>query len=134
MHNLNPDQQKELSQNPNIEKITETQIVYTAKFKIWAIEEYLKGKSPNEIFDENGIPPSCFIAKYCNSCLKRWKKKYFEQGEESFTQETRGQGSPGRPKKLDPNKLTYEELLLVVEVQHDVIEKLKKRKALANKK
>jgi len=134
MHNLTLDQQKELSQNPNIEKITENQIVYTSNFKIRAIEEYLKGKSPNAIFNENGIPSSWFITKYCNSCLKRWKKKYFEQGKESFMQEARGQGSHGRPKKLDPNKLTYEELLLVVEVQHDVIEKLKKRKALANKK
>jgi hypothetical protein len=43
-------------------------------------------------------------------------------------------GSGVRPKKANLDKLTYEELQAIVEIQRGVIEELKKKRALAKKK
>lgn len=134
MQNLTDKQKRVLLENSNVEKITEKHVVYTSKFKIHALEAYLRGQSPNQIFLDAGIDPDFFVTKYCQSCLKRWKKKYQESGIESLKEDKRGSGSTGRPKDESLNELTYEELLTVVEIQREVITDLKKRNALAKKK
>lgn len=134
MHFLSDAQSKELLKNPNVSKITPHQVIYSAEFKIKAVEQYLSGKRPEDIFLENGISPQFFENQYCRLCIKRWKKKYFEEGKNSLKIETRGSGSSGRPKKENNDKLTYDELKTLVEIQQEVIEGLKKMKALARKK
>ncbi|MFT6633227.1 MAG: hypothetical protein ACJAS4_003197 [Bacteriovoracaceae bacterium] len=62
------------------------------------------------------------------------EKKYLEQGKGSFDIELRGSSKTGRPKKENLDELTYEELRAVVEIQREVIEELKNRKALVKKK
>jgi hypothetical protein len=133
MQDLSDYQRRVLLKNPNVEKITEKHVVYTSKFKTSAVEAYLNGKSSNQIFIDAGIDPSFFVTKYCQSCLKRWKKKYLEEGKRSFKHESRGSGSTGRPKKEDPDDLTIEELRALVEIQQDLIDHLKKKKALTKK-
>tara|TARA_Y100001960_G_scaffold209226_1_gene218521 strand:+ start:290 stop:700 length:411 start_codon:yes stop_codon:yes gene_type:complete len=133
MQDLSDKQKRVLLKNPNVEKITDKHVVYTSKFKVKAVEAYLNGKSSNQIFSDAGIDPNFFITKYCQSCLKRWKKKYFEDGKKSFKKESRGSGSTGRPKKEDPDDLTIEELRALVEIQQDLIYHLKKKKALTKK-
>jgi len=134
MQELSDYQRRALLKNPNVEKITEKHVIYTAKFKTRALREYFNGKSANKIFEEAGINPKFFVKKYCNSCLKRWKKKSLEQGKKSFSVESRGSGSTGRPKKENLDDYTYEELQAIIEIQSEVIEELKKKKALAKKK
>lgn len=134
MQELSDYQRRILSKNPNVKKITEKHVVYTSNFKIRAVESYISGKSPDAIFESSGIDPKFFISDYCQSCIKRWKKKYLEKGEESFEIEKRGSSTIGRPKKENLDKLTYEELQAIVEIQQGVIEELKKKRALARKK
>ncbi len=134
MHNLSKSQKSELLKNPNVEKITDKHVVFTSKFKVQAVEAYLSGQSQDLIFSKAGINLDWFIPYYARDSIKKWKKKYTEQGAESFYVETRGLGATGRPKNENFNELTYEELLAVVEIQKEVISDLKKRNALAKKK
>jgi len=134
MQELSSHQKRTLLSNPNVDKITAKQVIYTAAFKIRAVKQYLKGQKPDEIFKANGIEPVYFIDNYCRFCIKRWKKKYFDKGKESLKSDRRGSGATGRPKKENPDELTYQELVALVEIQQDVIDALKKKKALAKKK
>ena len=134
MHKLSVDQKESLLKNKNVEKITDMHVVFTSTFKLIAIEDYLKGKSPDLIFQGNGIEPSWFIKDYCRSLVKKWKKKYFKEGKKSFFEEKRGKGSIGRPRKTNLDELTYEELQALVDIQHEVIESLKKKRALVKGK
>ena len=134
MQNLTDYQRRLLIKNPNVEKITEKHVVYKSKFKIKAIEKYLNGWRPDEIFEDAGIDPSYFINGYCQSCIKRWKKKYFEEGKESLKKSQTGRKATGRPKSINTEEMTVEELKAMVEIQHEVIDMLKKNRALAKKK
>lgn len=117
MQELTNYQKNVLKKNNSVEKITEKHVVYTPKFKIWAVSRYLKGISPNQIFLEKGINPDFFKERYCESCLKRWKKKYIEDGKDTFRQELRGSSkSGGRTRKP-----TYEELEAIVAIQREAL-------------
>jgi len=134
MQNLSDYQRRKLLENPNVEKITEKHVVFTSNFKIKSVESFLNGLSATEIFNKEGINLNFFKPNYAQYCLKKWKKKYIEQGKEAFKIEKRGSGSTGRPKSQNLDKLTYEELQAIVEIQRGVIEELKKKRALAKKK
>lgn len=125
-----------LKGNRWVERITDSQIIYTYKFKMEAVEEYLRGNSPEEIFKEAGIPVELLKKDYARHCLKRWVKQYKEHGLEALKGDKRGTAKgplKGRPKKIDDD-LTYEELKAIIQIQTEVIETLKKRRALAQKK
>lgn len=134
MQELSDHQRRVLLKNPNVEKITDKHVVFTSKFKVKAVESYLSGKSPNQVFEDANIKLQYFKPKYAQYCLKKWKKKYVEEGKDSFNIEKRGSGSGGRPKNENLSELTYEELQAIVEIQREVIEELKKKRALAKKK
>lgn len=114
MHELSKSQLSKLLKNPNVEKVTAKNVQFTSKFKLYALKKYFDGKSPTEVFREAGIDPTFFKDKYCNSCLKRWRKKLQEQGPESFGKEQRGQTSRSK-------KPTYEELEAIVAIQREVL-------------
>jgi transposase-like protein len=134
MQNLNNEQKSLLLKNPNVKKISESHVFYTSHFKIDAVKQYQHGKSSNDIFRDAGINPDFFIKKYCLSCLKRWVKKFMDKGEESLKINETGKKSTGRPPKENLDELTYEELQAIVEIQREVINELKKKRALAKKK
>ena len=134
MHNLSDYQRRKLLENPNVLKVTEKHVVFNAKFKIKSVEAYLDGLSAREIFEKAHINLDFFKPLYAQFCIKKWKKKYIEDGKESFNIEKRGSSSAGRPKKDNLDALTYEELQAIVEIQRGVIEELKKKRALAKKK
>lgn len=114
-------------------KITEKHVVFSPAFKLKAIAEHEQGKPPEEIFSEVGINPAWFPKNYCGHCLKRWRKKSREDGEESLLKDKRG-----RPRKVksvdDLDTYTKEELKDVIRLQELFIENLKKQKALSKKK
>ena len=134
MQGLSDHKRRVLSKNRYVEKITDKHVIYSSKFKIKAIEKYLAGSKPNEIFEEACIDPSYFIDGYCQSCIKRWKKKYFEEGKESLKLSQTGRNSSGRPKSIKTEEMTMDELKAMVEIQHEVIDMLKKNRASAKKK
>ena len=134
MHIITEQLRQKLLKNSNVELVTTNQVRYTGIFKATAVKRYLNGEMPNDIFISAGLDPKDFVYKYCASCIKRWKTKWEKDGLVSLKQRKPVKKSPGRPKSENPNELSYEELLTVVEIQREVIEELKKSKALAKKR
>ena len=136
MHHLTNVQKRTLLENPNVEEITDKHIHYSGAFKIKAVESYLKGERPDQIFEKSGINPTLFEENYCLYTLKRWKKKYEEDGRDSLRISNTGLKSTGRPINENLDELSYEELQTIVEIQRKIITELelKKKLALAKKK
>ena len=135
MNSLSNYQKQLLIKNPFVERITSKHVVYTSKFKTKAVKLTMKGRDPDTIFKEHGINPSYFKPDYCRCCIKRWVKKYNNEGSEALKNDRRGSSSNGgRPSKVDYQEYTKKELLAVIDIQNEVITDLKKKKALAKKK
>ena len=133
MQELTKYQRKILLKNPNVKEITDKHVVYTSEFKIHAVESYYQGVLPDEIFKRAEIRIDFFKKHYTVSCIKRWRIKYKKMGKSSLIDDYRGKSrGGGRPKKSE--NLTYEELRAIVDIQKEVIEELKKKRALARKK
>ena len=133
---INKDVLAALSGNRWVLKITDSQIIYTYKFKVEAVEQYLRGITAEEIFVNAGIPLKLLGKDYARHCIKRWTKKSREQGLDTLKDDKRGTAKgplKGRP-RVDKDKLTYAELEAIIKIQTEVIETLKKRRALAQKK
>ena len=64
----------------NISKISAKVIIYSLEFKEKFIEEYLKGKFPRKIFEENGFDIETIGIKRVKIAAKRWKKSYDKDG------------------------------------------------------
>ena len=134
MQSFTPYQKKVLLENPNVLKITENHLVFTPEFKIKAVEFYLKGMSDEEIFTSHGFNSSFFKDDdYFRRKIQKWKLKYEEAGKHSFKEETRGKGASGRPKSVNLDEFSIEDLRAIVFIQDEIIEELKKKKALAKK-
>lgn len=129
MNNLSDYQRRKLLENPNVEEITEKHIHYSSSFKIRAVESYLKGEKPSDIFKDAGIDPSMFDEGYCLYAIKRWKKKYKEQGRDSLKVSNTGLMAKGRPKSQNLDDLTYEELQTIVEIQRALLAEYEKKKS-----
>lgn len=102
---------KNLESNPNVKKVTKSNVTYTPKFKILAVKKMLNGFSPREIFMEAGVDLQLFGDTYAKKSLQRWRKIYKDKGENGLKQEHRGSGATGRPagkkfKSLD-DELAY---------------------------
>lgn len=129
MNNLSDYQRRKLLENPNVEEITEKHIHYSSSFKIKAVESYLKGKKPSEIFLDAEIDPSMFDEGYCLYAIKRWKKKYEDEGRDSLKVSNTGLKATGRPKSENLDDLTYEELQTIVEIQRALLAEYEKKKS-----
>lgn len=134
MHAFTPRQRSKLLANRNVQDATEKTVTFVPEFKISAVKQYLKGVHPNQIFENAGLPLEFFREDYCRCCIKRWVKKFNNEGEESLLIDDRGKNSSGRPKEDRPEDLTYDELLALVEIQRGALEELRKQRALAKKK
>ena len=134
MQDFTEEEKEELLKNPNVKRITGKTIEFTSSFKIHAVKKYKGGETSKEIFEKAGINLDYFESKYALHAIRRWQKVYLKSGEEGLVNETRGKNSTGRPKKENSDELSYEELKILVEIQRGVIEELKKRKALMEKK
>ena len=90
---------KTLQKNPNIQRVSERAITYTDAFKNRFIDEYLAGKLPREIFEENGFDINILGIKRIEKAAFRWKKAYEKDGLIGLS-DTRKTAS-GRPLKRD---------------------------------
>lgn len=133
MQNLTKSQKKILLESPHVVKITESHVVFTPEFKVKAVELYLAGTSPKEIFHLNGIDPSLFILDFCRSSIRRWVIKFETEGIEAFSNESRGSGTPSRPVTNNLDSYSMDDLKSIIIVQEEMIEELKKKRALARK-
>lgn len=134
MQSFTPRQRSKLLANRNVQDVTEKTISFLPDFKIRSVRQYLDGVPPDQIFENAGFPLEFFKDDYFRQCIKRWLKKFNEEGEDSLRFDERGKGSTGRPRDERPEDLTYEELLALVEIQKGALEELRKQKALGKKK
>lgn len=134
MQTFTPQQRSKLLANRNVLGVSEKTISFTPDFKIKSVRQYLEGTSPDQIFKNAGLPLEYFKERYARNCLKKWVKKFKDEGEDSLRIDERGKGSTGRPKEERLEDLTYDELLALVEIQKGALDELRKQRALAKKK
>ena len=101
-----------------IEKIAHSSATYSKEFKLFAVGEYMTGKSPMQIFIEAGIDVNILGREQPQKCLWRWRKIHDKYGANGLLQETRGIGSPSRPSK---KVLTTEEKLAKLERENEIL-------------
>lgn len=71
---------KILEQNIHVKRVSELSITYTDEFKRLFIEEYLKGKTPRNIFESAGFDIEIIGVKRYEQAAARWIKAYNKDG------------------------------------------------------
>lgn len=125
---------KFILKNKHVVSIKVKHVEFTPEFKEMVVDENLKGKTADEIFIDAGFEIAWFPTDYCRHCVKRWRKKFNEEGREALYTNNTGKNSPGRPKNPNKDDLTLEELRVLVKIQRETIEILKKTRALPSQK
>ncbi len=110
---------KKLEGNPNVFRVSETNISFTPVFKLAAVKAYKAGKTPNEIFLEAGFDLDMFSSRKPKESLKRWRSIYAAHGKAGLLEERRGKGSSGRPSSKG---LSIEEKLRRAEAKIKLLE------------
>lgn len=108
----------ELLKSEAIEKVGEYVVTYSKEFKLFAVGEYLSGKSPMQIFLEAGVNVDILGHEQPQKSLARWRKTYNLYGAPGLLQERRGLNSPGRPSK---NVLSTEEQLEKLKRENEIL-------------
>lgn len=130
---LSDSDRKDLENNPNVLRVTKSNVTYTSKFKIKAVKQSLKGISPRKIFMDAGINLQTFGEDYPKKAIQRWRKVFELKGEAGLKEENRGSsGGGGRPKKVHHRDLEAEVAYLRAEVE--LLKKLRALKILNSQK
>lgn len=129
---------RSIEKNTNVEKVSCKSITYSKEFKIHAVEAFLDGKSPTQIFLEAGFNLELIGQKQPSRCLRRWKNTYNKYGKEGLLVDNRGKAASGRPntKELtDKQKLEKaEKKIKYLEAELEFIKKLEEMERQAMKK
>lgn len=110
--------------NPNIERVTKSNIQFTKAFKIRSIKQYQAGLSPTQIFEEAGIDLSDFESCYARKSVIRWLIASNEYGLSKINDERRGIGSSGRPSLVKKFKSLSEEVAYL-RAENDFLKKIR---------
>lgn len=98
---FNQTQITQLLKNKHITKCSPTNITYANQFKVLAIKQYAEGMTADQIFEKAGLKIE-LVGKYVpKNCLKLWRKKFKDKGENGLLIEERGHVTGiqrGRPK------------------------------------
>jgi transposase len=119
-------ERKKLLSNKYVQKVTDTQVLFTSEFKIKAIELFSQGFSPEKVFLKLEIDTSLFLPAFPKKSITRWRKIYKEYGVEGLIQENRGRNSTGRPKKTKTTSdlKSLQEKIEQLEAENFVLKKL----------
>ncbi len=90
------EQMRILEANPNVLRVTESAITYTPAFKLAALQAYMLGQTPSEVFIQAGFNLDVIGHQKPKHSLKRWRDTFNQYGEKGLTTERRGKGSTGR--------------------------------------
>lgn len=112
-------EKEELLKSDAIEKIANTNVTYAKEFKVFAVGEYMTGKTPLQIFIEAGIDVDIIGREQPQKCLQRWRVIHDTYGPEALLKENRGTFSSGRPSK---KVLTPEEQLAKLQQKCEILE------------
>ncbi len=131
MSSFSSKDRKDLENNPNVLKVTTSNVAYTTDFKAKALRRRKEGATPQEVFREAGIDLSLFGESYAKKCLQRWEK--MEKAAGGLNKERRGSKSTGRPRGLSFK--SPEEEIAYLRAENDFLKKLRALEAkYANKK
>lgn len=129
---------KELEKNPNVLSVSERSISYSPEFKVKAVTDYKSGKTPSQIFIEQGFDLDMIGKDQPKRCLKRWRDSYKRFGEDGFLTERRGKGSTGRPSSkhlsVEEKLRKAEARIKFLEAENDFLKKLEELERQALKK
>lgn len=114
---------KVLLSSPYVEKITNSHVVFTSKFKALAVKKYFEGNNPINIFTDLGISTTLFLPDFPKKSIDRWKKIFLQYGVEGLENERRGNGSTGRPKQ--PKFKSLEEEVAYLREENAFLKKLR---------
>jgi hypothetical protein len=67
-------EKEELLKSTAIEKVANSSATYSKEFKLFAVGEYMTGKTPMQIFIEAGINVNILGKEQPHKCLMRWRK------------------------------------------------------------
>jgi transposase len=87
--------------NPNIKKVTGSNIQFTKEFKIKAIRAYQSGQSAVNIFLNAGIDISDFEEGYPRKSIDRWTRASEDYGVKNLDNERRGRSQSKKFKTLE---------------------------------
>ena len=96
---FNENQRRQLESLKAVQAVNDKTISYTPEFKITAVNEYLKGNFPTDIFLNHGFDLDMIGRNKPKQCLERWRATYSLYDEEGFLNERRGKASTGRTSK-----------------------------------
>ncbi|UYL08269.1 hypothetical protein B9G69_014585 [Bdellovibrio sp. SKB1291214] len=113
--------------NPNIKKVTESNIQFTKEFKIKAIKDYQNGLLADNIFLTAGIDISEFEPGYPRKSINRWIKASDEYGVKHLDLERRGRSRSQKFKSV-------EEELHYLRTENEFLKKLHALEAISVKK
>ena len=105
-----------LEKSQAILKVNNFSVTYNPEFKIFAVQEYLSGKSPTRIFADAGVNIGILGKKQPKKCLERWVKAFNTNGNGALMLESRGKNSTGRP--LGTAKASVEDKIKKLELEN----------------
>ena len=132
--NLNEEEIAALLKNKNVANCSSKSITYSKEFKVLAVKQYKEGLPSRKIFESAGFDLGLIGKDTPSDRIKEWNKVVRERGEASLYSETRGRGSPGRPKLkglTDKEKLEYlEAKVAYLKAENEFLTQLRKKKGL----
>jgi putative transposase len=129
---FNEEDRENLSRNRYVIKISEKAITYADEFKQLFINSYMSGKTPKEIFEDNGFDIEVIGMKRVEQCADRWKKAYEEGGIIGLSDSRKG--ASGRPLKRELSQdeviVRQEAKIRLLESQVELLKKLDMKERL----
>jgi transposase len=127
---LSEGQQEELRNCPHVKKISARTVQFTADFKQYVLREYAKGKRPDTIFTEAGIPLSCLGTDYAKKRIRAWRKLVDKYGTQHFDAEHRGNRGAAlaawRQKTKAYETMTKEQKIAYLEAENEALEHVRR--------
>jgi transposase InsO family protein len=115
-----------LKKNPSVVKVSEKSITYSDDFKRLFIDEYLKGKTPKNIFEEAGFDISVLGTKRYEQAAARWLRNYKKDGIIGLRDTRRENNGRSAAKQLSQDDiiLKQEAKIKLLEEQVELLKKL----------
>lgn len=119
---------QQLEANPHVYSVTKNAITYTPSFKLAAVNAYLQGHTPQNIFIEAGFDLSIIDPRKPRKCLQRWRNVFVIDGEAGLRTERRGTASTGHKAdealSLEEKLKRSEAKIKYLELENDFLKKL----------
>lgn len=116
---------KNLSNNPYVKSVSSKGITYTDEFKRIFIAENKNGKSPRQIFEENGFDVEVLGTVRVNKAAYRWRTAYNESGVLGLQDMRKAHsGRPTEKLTLEEKNARLEAQIQLLRAENELLKKL----------